>query len=266
MTQTSFPSPSASPPPSGPAIALVTGGGRGIGRSAALRLADRGIDAIVTYREDAAAARGVIADLERRGRAGVALPLDVARSDAFPAFADGLRAELARRWSRDSFDVLVHNAGIGGHAPIGDVTEAQFHALFDVHLKGPFFLTQRLLPLLASGGRIIHISTGLTRYTYPGQAVYAAMKGGFEVLTRYLARELGARGITVNTVAPGGIVTDFGGGIMRDPALQAHVVAQTPLARVGEPDDIGRVVAALASGELRWITGQRIEATGGYGL
>jgi NAD(P)-dependent dehydrogenase (short-subunit alcohol dehydrogenase family) len=183
-----------------------------------LRLADRGIDAIVTYRDDASAAGAVVAELERRGRIGVALPLDVARTGGFTAFVARLRAELARAWQRESFDILVNNAGTGAHAPIAEVTEAQFQDLFEVHLKGPFFLTQHLLPLLAPGGRIIQVSTGLTRYTFPGQAVYAAMKGGFEVVTRYLARELGARGITANTVAPGGIVTDFAGGVMRDPA------------------------------------------------
>jgi NAD(P)-dependent dehydrogenase (short-subunit alcohol dehydrogenase family) len=259
MAQTSAPVPS-------PRIAVVTGGGRGLGRSAAHRLAERGVDVIVTYREDAAAAHSVVAEIERAGRRGVALQLDVARVAAFPAFVATLRAELARVWSRESFEILVHNAGTGGYTPIGEVSEAQFQELFDVHLKGPFFLTQQLLPLIAHGGRIIQISSGLTRYTYPGQGVYAAMKGGFEVITRYLARELGARGITANSVAPGATATDFAGGMMRDPGLQAHVAAQTPLGRMGQADDIAGVVAALASDELGWVTGQRVEVNGGYGL
>ncbi len=247
-------------------IALVTGGSRGIGRSSIEKLADRGIDCIITYRDNPAAAHETAAELERRGRSGRLLRLDVADLASFPAFVGDLRDLLATTWARDSFDVLVHNAGTGGHAPLGDVTEAQFDELLAVHFKGPFFLTQQLLPLLATGGRIIQISTGLTRYTYPGQAAYAAMKGGFEVVMRYLARELGARGITANTVAPGGIATDFGGGIMKDAGVQAHVVAQTPLGRVGTAEDIADIVAALASGELRWVTGQRLEATGGYAL
>lgn len=258
MTQTHTSSP--------PRIALVTGGGRGIGRSSIEKLAERGIDCIVVYRDNAAAARDAVASVERSGRTARPLRLDVADLSSFPAFVAELREILARTWSRDSFDVLVHNAGTGGHSPIGDVTEAQFDELLAVHLKGPLFLTQQLLPVLADGARIIQISTGLTRYTYPGQTVYAAMKGGFEIVMRYLARELAGRGITANTVAPGGIVTEFGGGFMQDATVQAQVAAQTPLGRVGRPDDIADIVAALASGDLRWATGQRIEATGGYCL
>jgi NAD(P)-dependent dehydrogenase (short-subunit alcohol dehydrogenase family) len=245
-------------------IALITGGSRGLGRSMALHLAERGVDSIVTYRSQVKEAEAVVAAIEARGRKAVALPLEVGESTTFAAFADAVRATLAREWQRNDFDYLVNNAGMGAHAPFMETSEAQFDALVNVHLKGTFFLTQKLVPLLADGGRIVNVSSGLARFSMPGYAAYAAMKGGVEVLTRYLAKELGARRISVNTLAPGAIATDFGGGAVRDNAeLNRAIAAQTALGRVGLPDDIGGAVALLLAPENHWITGQRIEASGG---
>lgn len=245
--------------------ALITGGSRGIGRSTAILLAQRGIDVVITYREAAGPALELVTELERAGRKAAALQLDVGDTSTFPAFTSQLRA-LLRGWSRERFDYLVNNAGSGTHALIVETTEAQLQAMFDVHLKGPFFLTQALLPLLADGGRIVNLSTRLTQYTYPGQSAYAIMKGGVEVLTRFLGRELGARKIAVNVVAPGGVATDFGGGMLRDPALQDFVASQTALGRMGEAEDVAGAIASLLSEDTRWITGQRVEVTGGYAL
>lgn len=245
-------------------LALITGGSRGLGKSMALHLADHGVDSIITYRSAEREAREVVAAIEAKGRKGAALQLDVADSKGFGAFTEQLAATLKGVFGRDRLDALVHNAGIGIHAPFDQTTEAQFDELVAVHLKAPFFLTQRLLPLISDGGRILNVSSGLTRFTFPGYAAYAAMKGGVEVLTRYLAKELGARGIAVNTVAPGAIETDFGGGVVRDNAgLNQMIASQTALGRVGLPDDIGGAVALLLGPESRWINGQRIEASGG---
>ncbi|WP_349922141.1 SDR family NAD(P)-dependent oxidoreductase [Aeromonas veronii] len=245
-------------------IALITGASRGLGRHGALALAARGVDLIITYRSQAGEAAEVVAKAEALGVKARALALDVAESTSFPAFADAVRLLLAQTWQRDRFDYLVNNAGIGIHASFEQTTEQQFDTLLNIHLKGPFFLTQALLPLLADGGRILNVSTGLTRFALPGYAAYAAMKGGVEVLSHYLAKELGPRGIAVNVLAPGAIETDFGGGAVRDnPALNDFVASQTALGRVGQPDDIGDVIAALLSPDSRWINAQRIEASGG---
>jgi NAD(P)-dependent dehydrogenase (short-subunit alcohol dehydrogenase family) len=247
-------------------IVLVTGGSRGLGRSMALQLAHQGSDIVLTYRSEAGEAQAVVAAIEALGRRAIALPLDVGDSRSFPAFVEAVRAALTG-WSCDRLDALVNNAGMGVHAAFAETTEAQFDALVNVHLKGPFFLTQALLPLVADGGRILNVSSGLTRFSVPGYAAYAAMKGAIEVLSRYQAKELGARGIAVNTLAPGAIATDFGGGAVRDNAqLNAYLAGQTALGRVGEADDIGGVVASLLSPANRWINGQRIEASGGMFL
>lgn len=247
-------------------IVLITGGSRGLGRNMARHLAEHGSDIILTYRSEAREAQAVVAAIEAHGRRAVALPLDVGDSAGFPAFVECVRAVLVG-WGVDRFDALVNNAGMGVHAPFADTTEAQFDQLVNVHLKGPFFLTAALLPLVADGGRILNISSGLTRFTLPGYAAYAAMKGAIEVLSRYQAKELGARGIGVNTLAPGAIATDFGGGAVRDNAqLNAFVASQTALGRVGEVDDIGAAVASLLSPANRWINGQRVEASGGMFL
>jgi len=245
-------------------IALITGASRGLGRSAALKLASQGVDVILTYHSQADAAAEVVAEIEQRGARAVALRLDVSNSASFTAFALQLREQLQSLWQRDSFDFLVNNAGVGVHAGFADTSEQQFDQLMNLHFKGVFFLTQALLPLLADGGRIVNVSSGLTRFALPGFAAYAAMKGAIEVLTKYLAKELGARGIAVNVLAPGAIATDFGGGAVRDnPEMNAHIAAQTALGRVGQPDDIGGAIAALLSDDSRWVNAQRIEVSGG---
>ena len=248
-------------------IALVTGGNRGLGKDMVLSLARRGVDSIFTYRNNQAEAAAVVAQVEKLGRRAVALQLDVGVSATFSKFAGQVREELRTRWQRDRFNYLVNNAGVGAHASFAETTEEQFDQLVAVQFKGPFFLTQKLLPLLSDGGRIVNISSGLTRFSYPGYAAYASMKGAIEVLTRYQAKELGARGIAVNTVAPGAIETDFGGGQVRDnKELNAAIAAQTALGRVGRPEDIGGVIASLLAPENGWINGQRIEASGGQML
>jgi NAD(P)-dependent dehydrogenase (short-subunit alcohol dehydrogenase family) len=248
-------------------IALVTGGSRGLGKSTALHLAKHGADVILTYKSGRAEAEATVAEIESMGRRAHALPLDVAKSMTFVEFAIRLRDVLSKNWQRDKVNFLVNNAGIGIHANFADTTEAQFDELVNIHLKGVFFLTQKLLPLLADGGRIVNISSGLSRFVLPGYSAYAAMKGAIEVLSRYMAKELGPRGITVNVVAPGAIETDFGGGMVRDDAqVNAMIASQTALGRVGLPDDIGGVIASLLSPENGWINAQRIEASGGMFL
>lgn len=248
-------------------IAVITGGSRGLGKSAALHLARQGVDVVITYQSRAADAEAVVAEIQALGGQAAALALDVSQSAGFAAFAAQLRQTLAEQWQRADFDFLVNNAGIGIHAAFADTSEAQFDQLMNIQLKGPFFLTQALLPLIADGGRILNVSTGLTRFALPGYAAYAAMKGGVEVLTRYLAKELGPRGIAVNVIAPGAIETDFGGGLVRDNAqVNAHIAAQTALGRVGRPDDIGGTIATLLSDGAAWINGQRVEASGGMFL
>lgn len=250
-----------------PKITLVTGGSRGLGRNAALSIARRGGDVVLTYHSRSAEADAVVAEIAALGRTAVALQLDTGNVAAFPGFADRLRAALQATWSRDRFDNLVNNAGHGDYAPIAETSEAQFDRLVDVHFKGVFFLTQALLPLIADGGRIVNLSTGLTRLTYPGYAAYASVKGAVEVLTRYMARELGSRGIAVNAVAPGAIETDFGGGAVRDDAdLNRQFAEMTALGRVGVPDDIGPMIASLVSEDNRWVNAQRIEVSGGQGI
>jgi NAD(P)-dependent dehydrogenase (short-subunit alcohol dehydrogenase family) len=245
-------------------IALITGASRGLGRNAALSIARHGGDVIITYRNGEAEAQAVVDQILQMGRKAAALRLDVANVSSFQDFAQTLRDVLTREWSRDTFDHLVNNAGHGEMAAFADTTEEQFDGLFNVHVKGVFFLTQALLPLLADGGRIINYSSGLTRVSYPGFSAYSAAKGAIEILTVYMAKELGSRGIAVNTVAPGAIETDFLGGAVRDmPDLNAQFANMIALGRVGVPDDIGPMVASLLSEDNRWITAQRIEVSGG---
>jgi len=245
-------------------LALVTGGSRGLGKNTALKLAEQGSDILLTYRSNAAEAHAVVTQIEQMGRHAVALQLDVGDSRGFADFAAQVKRALAQRWQRERFDHLVNNAGSGVHASLADTTEAQFDQMMNIHLKGVFFLTQALLPLMADGGRIVNVSSGLTRFALPGYAAYAAMKGAVEVLSRYMAKELGPRGIAVNTLAPGAIETDFGGGAVRDNAqLNAFVASQTALGRVGVPDDIGGAVAAILGDSSRWVNAQRIEVSGG---
>ena len=247
-------------------IALVTGASRGLGKNTALKVAEHGHDVILTYRSGRSEADEVVKQIERSGRRAVALPLNVELSATFSDFAAQVRDAL-KAWQRERFDFLVNNAGIGIHAGFAETTEAQFDQLMNIHLKGVFFLTQKLLPLLADGGRIVNLSSGLARFSLPGYAAYGAMKGAIEVLSRYMAKELGPRGIAVNVVAPGAIETDFGGGAVRDnKQLNAMIASQTALGRVGLPDDIGGVIASLLSPENAWINAQRIEVSGGMFL
>jgi NAD(P)-dependent dehydrogenase (short-subunit alcohol dehydrogenase family) len=245
-------------------IAIITGASRGLGKSMALHLAQQGHDIILTYHSQRDEALQVVAAIEQLGRKAATLPLDVAQSQTFTAFAEQIAQLLQDKWQRKDVDFLVNNAGIGIHVPFMETTEAQFDQLTNIHLKSTFFLSQKLLPLMKDGGRIINVSSGLARFSLPGFAAYAAMKGGIEVLTRYMAKELGARQIRVNVIAPGAIETDFGGGAVRDnSSMNQFVAAQTALGRAGKPEDIGGAVAMLLAPESGWINGQRIEASGG---
>jgi NAD(P)-dependent dehydrogenase (short-subunit alcohol dehydrogenase family) len=247
-------------------IAVVTGGSRGLGRATVLALAARGVDSVFTYQSRQADAEAVVAAVTERGGRAVALPLDVGVALSFAAFADALGSAL-RSLGADRFDYLVNNAGTSLHKPFAETTEAELDAVYGVHFKGTFLLSQALLPLIRDGGRIVNLSSGLARVSAAPTAAYGAMKAAVEVLTRYMARELGPRGITVNVVAPGAIATDFSGGVVRDnPEVQRMVIANTALARIGQPDDIGEMIAALLGDENRWISGQRIEVSGGMAL
>jgi NAD(P)-dependent dehydrogenase (short-subunit alcohol dehydrogenase family) len=248
-------------------IALITGASRGLGRNTAIGLARKGVGSVITYHSNRGAADATLKQIRAAGAQGVALQLDTGDVSSFEAFKVGLVHALETTWQRDRFDYLVNNAGFGVTAPIGQTSEQNFDRLANVLLKGVFFLTQCLLPVITDGGRIVNISTGLTRFSIPGMAAYAMMKGGIEVYTRYLAKELGSRGITANTVAPGAIETDFGGGAVRDNAnYKKQVAAVTALGRAGVPDDIGPMIASLLSGDNRWVNGQRIEVSGGMNL
>ena len=255
-----------SDPAKGKRIAIVTGGSRGLGRSTALSLARRGVDAIFTYKSNRTEAEKVSALVAEAGRRAIALPLDTGNVSAFDEFVRSARHALTEL-NADRFDYLVNNAGISHHKPFDQTTAEELDQLYNVHFKGVFFLTQKLLPLLRDGGRIVNISSGLARVSLPGSTAYASMKGAIEVLTRYLAKELGPRGIAVNTVAPGAIETDFSGGMVRDnPEINRRVAEMTALGRAGQPDDIGPMIASLLSEDNRWINGQRIEVTGGMAL
>ncbi len=241
-------------------VAIVTGGSRGLGKNMVQSIAGRGTDVTFTYQSNSAAADELVAAVEGMGPRAAALQLDVGDADAFDDFVDRVRGVL-QDWDTERFDFLVNNAGMGVHASIAETTEEQFDRLMDVHVKGPFFLTQKLLPLMADGGRIVNVSTGLARFTLPGHAAYASAKGAVEVMTRYMATELGPRRIAANTIAPGAIETDFSGGAVRDnPEMNEMVASSTALGRAGLPEDIGGVVASLLSPEMHWVNAQRIEA------
>jgi NAD(P)-dependent dehydrogenase (short-subunit alcohol dehydrogenase family) len=247
-------------------VAVITGGSRGLGRSAVLHLARLGVSSVFTYRTNQAEADKVIAEALAAGVRAVALPFDAARAASFGDFAGAVQQAL-QTLGRERFDYLVNNAGNGLHKPFAETTEAELDELFAVHVKAPYLVTQKLLPLLEDGGKILNISSGLARFTYPGYSAYATMKGAVEVMTRYMAKELGARQISVNTLAPGATETDFGGGHVRDNAELNKMLASTvAMGRVGKPDDIGGAIAGLLTGATSWITGQRIEASGGQGI
>lgn len=243
-------------------IVIITGGSRGLGASAAIQCAKRGMGAILTYNSNPAAAARVVAEIEAMGGKAVGLPLDVSNTAAFDAFRASVAEALAKTWGRTDFDALVNNAGYGLYAPITSVSEEDFDGLFRVHLKGPFFLTQALLPLMADGGHILNVTSATTRVAFSGVAPYAAFKGGLEVLTRYMAKEFGERRIRANAIAPGPIRTELGGGL--DDAFEALLAGQIALGRVGEPDDVGCLIAGLLSDDNRWVNAQTIEVAGGY--
>lgn len=244
-------------------VAIVTGGSRGLGRNTVLNLAKRGVDTIFTWRANRAEADAVVDLVANEGRRALALQLDTGDARSFDGFVQQVRDGLTQLGA-EKFDYLVNNAGTSHHAPFEATTEADLDSLYNVHFKGVFFLTQKLLPLMRDGGRIVMISSGLTRVSVPGSASYASMKGAVEVLARYLAKELGPRRIAVNTVAPGAVETDFSGGMVRDnPELNRRVAEWTALGRAGVPDDIGPMIAALLSEENRWVNAQRIEVSGG---
>lgn len=248
-------------------IALVTGGSRGLGRNMAVSLAKKGIDIILTYNSNQEEADHVVATIQSLGQHAAAFQLDAGNVQSFNGFIERVTQHLLQQTGKSNFDFLINNAGTALYAPFIETTEEQFDTVYNIHYKGVFFLTQKALPYLNDGGRIINISSGLARFAFPGSSAYGSMKGAIEVLTRYLAKELGPRGIAANVVAPGAIETDFGGGHVRDnKETNAHIAAVTALGRAGVPDDVGGVVAFLCTEDARWINGQRIEVSGGMNL
>lgn len=248
-------------------IALVTGGSRGLGKSMAINLAKKGINVILTYNSKKDEALAVAADIEKAGQKAAVLQLNTADVKSFNAFFEQISDVLKNTFNTDHFDYLINNAGIGIYSSFAETTEEQFDLLMNIHLKGVFFLTQKALPFINNGGRIVNLSSGLARFCLPGYSAYSSMKGAIEVLTKYLAKELGERGIAVNVIAPGAIETDFGGGVVRDnPNLNKNIASMTALGRVGLPDDIGSVVAFLCTEDAKWVNAQRIEVSGGQSL
>jgi NAD(P)-dependent dehydrogenase (short-subunit alcohol dehydrogenase family) len=245
-------------------IALVTGGSRGLGKDMALSIAKKGIDVIITYRSKEAEAIQVLAEIEGLGRKAVALHLDMSDFSSLNSFVQTVKETLKVKWNTGSFDFLINNAGMGATVPFMEVTEELFTDFLNVHFKSIYFLTQKTVPILNSGGRIINISTGTTRFSNPGYSVYASMKGAIEVFTKYLAKELGVKGIGANVVAPGPVETDFNNAFIKsNPQVKAIMSTLSPLGRVGAADDIGSVVAFLCTEDAKWINGQRIEVSGG---
>jgi len=248
-------------------IALVTGGSRGLGRNMAINLAKKEIDVILTYNSNREEADHVVSHIQSLGQKATAFQLDAGNVQSFDLFIERVTQHIKQETGQPNFDFLINNAGTALYAPFMETTEEQFDIAYNIHYKGVFFLTQKVLPYLNDGGRIINISSGLARFAFPGSSAYGSMKGAIEVLTRYLAKELGPRGIAANVVAPGAIETDFGGGHVRDnKETNAHIAAVTALGRAGVPDDIGGVVAFLCTEDARWINGQRIEVSGGMNL
>ncbi len=245
-------------------IALVTGGSRGLGKDMALQLAKKGLDVIITYHSKKEEAENIVKEIEASGKKAIALQLDVSKSDSYDAFVKNVTAALQSKFQTNTFDFLINNAGVGVHASFGETTEEQFDNMVNIHLKAPFFLTQKLSVIMNDGGGIVNISSGLARFTMSGYDAYATMKGGVETLTKYQAKYFGSKGIRVNVVAPGAIATDFGGGTVRDnKAVNDYIASITSLARVGYADDIGGVVAFLCTEDAKWINAQRIEVSGG---
>lgn len=245
-------------------IALLTGGSRGLGKESALQLAKSGFDVIITYQSNKESAENVVSEINALGRKSASLPLDLANVKSFNEFVSKLKETLENHFGTSKIDALVNNAGTGYYASITETTEEGFDLMATIHLKAPFFLTQKILPLINDGGSIINTSSGLARFSYPNYAAYAIMKAGIESLTRYQALEFGKHKIRVNTIAPGAIETDFGGGAVRDnKGLNDMIAGNTALGRVGLPDDIGSVIVFLCSDDSKWINAQRIEVAGG---
>lgn len=245
-------------------IALVTGGSRGLGKDAALQLANKGFDLIITYQTKKEAAEDVVKEITTAGKTAFALPLDIASTAGFDEFAQKVKNILDGHFAGAKLDALVNNAGVGLHAGFDATTEAELDAMTNINFKGPYFLTQKLLPLLNDGSSIVNTSSGLARFSFPGYSAYGPMKAAIDSLSRYQALELGSRKIRVNSIAPGAIATDFGGGFVRDnPEFNQTLASQTALGRVGLADDIGSVVAFLCTDEAKWINAQRIEVSGG---
>jgi NAD(P)-dependent dehydrogenase (short-subunit alcohol dehydrogenase family) len=248
-------------------IVLVTGGSRGLGKNMAMSLAQKGLDVVLTYHSKKEEAESVVAEIEKLGQKAVALQLNVADVSSFDLFFQNTKTVLKNTFNADNFDFLINNAGVGAHESFSKTTETQFDDMVNIHFKGAFFLTQKALDVMNDGGGIVNISSGLTRFSFPGYAAYASMKGAIETLSKYQAKELGERKIRVNIVAPGAIETDFGGGAVRDnEQLNQFIASLTALGRVGLPDDIGGVVAFLCSDDAKWVNGQRIEVSGGMNL
>jgi len=245
-------------------IALITGGSRGLGKNAALQTAKKGFDVIITYQSKKEEAEKVVTAIKQAGSKAAALQLDLNNVKSFDGFVSNVKAILKETFASDKIDALVNNAGIGHHSPYTETTEDAFDNMATMHLKAPYFLTQKLLPLLKDGASIVNTSSGLARFSYAGYSAYGIMKAAIDSLTRYQAVELGTRKIRINSIAPGAIETDFGGGFVRDnPELNKQISSLSPLNRVGLPDDIGGVVAFLCSDESKWINAQRIEVSGG---
>jgi NAD(P)-dependent dehydrogenase (short-subunit alcohol dehydrogenase family) len=248
-------------------IALITGGSRGLGKDMALRLADYGSDVILTYNSKKEEAEKVVAEIESKGQRAAAIQFNVADIKSFDKFLEQVSKVLKDKWGKDKFDFLVNNAGIGATIPFVNVTEDDFDNFLNIHFKGVYFLTQKSLLMMNDNGRIINLSSGTARFVNPGYSVYASMKGAIEVFTKYIAKEIGSRGITVNVVAPGAIETDFNNAAIRNnPQAKTRIASITALGRVGVAEDIGGVVAFLCTEDARWITGQRIEVSGGMNL
>lgn len=248
-------------------VALITGASRGLGKDMALRLAQTDCDIIITYQSKLEEANGVVTQIQQLGRKATALQFDVGDIKGFDGFVDKLQAVLSQEFATEKLDILINNAGVGATIPIAQVTEEDFDRLVNINFKGVYFLTQKLLPIINDGGSVINLSSGTTRFANPGYSVYASAKSAIETFTRYLAKEVGARGITANVLAPGAIETDFNGATVRNNSqVKGYIASQTALGRVGQAEDIGGIVAFLCSPDAKWINGQRIEASGGVFL
>lgn len=246
-------------------IAIVTGGSNGIGKSTALILGKRGIGVILTYRSDKKGAEEVVREIEGEGGKAVALHLDLGQKSSFASFTESVKKVLEKVWNRKTFDYLVNNGGVGGGMPFAEMSEEYFDQILNTNFKGPFFLTQNLIEILEDGGRIVNTSSSSSKGSFPGFSAYGASKAAFTSWTRYLAKELSPRRIRVNSVSPGPVHTNLGGGAFdKHPEFIQPLADQTALGRIGAPQDIAHVIVQLLSDDLGWITAQDIEVSGGF--